>query len=208
MYLNTLESVQKRIIKAVGKTGAVELAVLGAYRPGKMHASQIHTVIKCRGDTYDGYVPYQQLLKEGLFNTVEGFNNIQHNGSPSLDHIALAFPYLPMMWVLEHKAQNCCQFVNKVPGTDTSLPLELQYLQAAALPLYPRSRIAHVNFTIQILRSRGIYFQPKIYRRLMSLAYIHAQVPDTLPMLGQLEQQIGELTQEEKKVQAWWPWKT
>lgn len=53
---------------------------------------------------------------------------------PSLDHIALSFPYLLMMWVLKHKAQGR-QMVDEVPDIDTSLPPELQHIQVAALPL-------------------------------------------------------------------------
>lgn len=81
------------------------------------------------------------------------------------------------------------KMVNGVPGIDTSLPLELPYIQAAALPLYPRSRIAHISFTNKGLELKGICgYKPEVYKKLISLLRIHVKASDTVPMLKKLHQ--------------------
>lgn len=91
------------------------------------------------------------------------------------------------------------KMVNGVPGISTSLPLELPRIQAAALPFYSRSRIAHISFTNKGLELRGIRgFKPEVYKKLISLLHIHAKIPDTIPMFKKLDQQIGGFNGDEK----------
>lgn len=72
MLLSTLQSIQKRKLKAVGKIGAVKLVVLGAYHEIIKHSNEINIMIKCRGETYDGYIPCHQLISDIVFTTKEG----------------------------------------------------------------------------------------------------------------------------------------
>lgn len=72
MLLSTMQSIQKRNLKAVGKIRAVKLVVLGAYRRIIKHSDEINIMIKCRGETYDGYIPCHQLISDVVFTTKEG----------------------------------------------------------------------------------------------------------------------------------------
>ncbi|KAL9548682.1 hypothetical protein MBANPS3_005570 [Mucor bainieri] len=199
-----LYDMQDSILRAVGTVGAVKLAVLAAYRPMCMHVCKIKTHVKCAGETYQGNVSLKQLVKDGVICTREGFVIPKKIGSiPSLDDVALAFPFLPMMWILEHKAQDRHTLVDGVPGIETSLPLELQYIHAAALPLYPKTRVAHINFTMKVLMIReSRKLNILVYKNLMSLSYHHAQrVFDLVPKLKAIEEKMGEFNDDEKEAE-------
>ncbi|KAF1802328.1 hypothetical protein V8B55DRAFT_1323916 [Mucor lusitanicus] len=205
MLLATLDDVQERIVKAVGMVGAVKLAVLAAYRPILLHTNEINSDIRCDGETYKGQVPFQQLIEDGLFSTRRGFTAYKELDSSTLtlDDIALALPFLPMMWLLEHKAQGKHTFVDSVPNIQTSLPLELQYIQAAALPLYPRTRVAHINFTIRALNIKGYGFNIEVYKSLMSASHRHAQrMPGLVPALKEIERKLGPFNDDEKQAKV------
>ncbi|CAO3654526.1 unnamed protein product [Mucor fragilis] len=196
---------QEKIVRAVGTIGAVKLAVLGAYRPVLMHANEIKSEIKCAGETHQGYVPFQQLARDGVFSMEENFKSRKKVGStPTLDDITLAFPFLPMMWILEHKTQGKYSLVDGIPNMQTNLPLELQYTQAAALPLYPKTRVAHLSVTMQVLRIRGSNpLNIAVYKSSMSLSHHHAKcVPDLVPKLKEIEEKLGEFNNDEKQAEA------
>jgi len=82
--------------------------------------------------------------------------------------------------------------VDNIPGMQTSLPLKLQYIQAAVLPLFPRTRAAHFCFIIKLLKIGGSNLNIAIYKGLMvGLHYRAQQVLDLAPRLIKMEKKIG-----------------
>ncbi|KAL7316030.1 hypothetical protein PS15m_005179 [Mucor circinelloides] len=108
-----------------------------------------------------------------------------------------------MMWVLEHKALEKHTLVDSIPDIQTNLPLEQQYIQAAVLTHLPRTRVAHLCFTIKMLKIRGSNLNIAIYKGLMVGSHYRAQqVLGLAPKHIKMEKKIGEFNKDEKGAKA------
>lgn len=139
------------------------------------------------------------LVKEGLEGGKRAGN------IPTLNDIALAFPFLPMMWVLEHKALEKYTLVDSIPGIQKSLPLKLQYIQATVVPLFPRTGVAHFCFIIKLPKIGGSNLNIAIYKGLMVDSHYRAQQVLGLALrLIKMEEKIGEFNDGEKEAKLLW----
>ncbi|KAL7330206.1 hypothetical protein PS15p_205179 [Mucor circinelloides] len=149
-----------------------------------------------------------KLLSEKVVSGKEGLEGDKRAGNiPALNDIALAFPFLPMMWVLEHKTLEKHTLVDSIPDIQTNLPLEQQYIQAAVLTHLPRTRVAHLPrtrvahlcFTIKMFKIRGSNLNIAIYKGLMVGSHYRAQqVLGLAPKHIKMEKKIGEFNKDEK----------
>ncbi|OBZ84968.1 hypothetical protein A0J61_06981 [Choanephora cucurbitarum] len=69
----------------------------------------------------------------------------------------------------------------------TSLPVELQYLEAAALPLGAKTRKAHIVWCEKFLKSSGRCFEDKVYYDQMKQANLYKDISTITDILKGIE---------------------
>ncbi|KAI8378591.1 hypothetical protein BD560DRAFT_389840 [Blakeslea trispora] len=79
----------------------------------------------------------------------------------------------------------------------TSLPNRLQYLQAAALPLGPKTRKAHILWSIKFSQVINKTFRGEIYQMLMKRSEFYKNATNITVLLASIEETITLGTEEE-----------
>lgn len=80
MLLPMIIDIQRSILKAAGRIGAVRLAVLAAYPAiWMLTVDMSNTKLKCNGESYQSYVPLQQLLSEKVVSSKRGLGRWQES---------------------------------------------------------------------------------------------------------------------------------
>ncbi|KAI8368639.1 hypothetical protein EDC96DRAFT_505056 [Choanephora cucurbitarum] len=135
----------------------MEIAFVGAFQGTSIFAIG-DTDIECTGEVKG------KMKLESMFDMAGRIYSSENKLEPvwdmSMKQIARDFPFVELIFMNRMPAAIKQVFARPIL---TSLPVELQYLEAAALPLGERTRKAHVIWCEKFLKSSGRIFENKVY---------------------------------------------
>lgn len=119
------------------------------------------------------------------------------NNKIHLNLISAAIPYAAFQSMME--TNNFNQVTRKKYNSriTTTLPLQLQYLEAGSLPLGSKTRKAHLNWSAKFLKSIRSKFNPKIYKRLMGQSVVYENITSLTQRLDTIEDTLTLNSEEE-----------
>ncbi|KAI8637143.1 hypothetical protein BD408DRAFT_458719 [Parasitella parasitica] len=169
------DSVVEKATKLIGEDAARQLAIIGSIHG--INASKINKDIKlvCNGNIH-GKNTIKQLVDSNILSK-RGTKYDSSNEKIHLNLITAAIPYAAFQSMDTNSNQ--VPKKKKMPRIATSLPVQLQYLEACSLPLGTKTRKAHLFWSFQFLKSINCKFNPAIYTKHMNQAIVYEKM-DTL----------------------------
>jgi hypothetical protein len=119
------------------------------------------------------------------------------NDKIHLNLISAAIPYAAFQSMMETNNFNLVTRKKYNSRITTTLPLQLQYLEAGSLPLGPKTRKAHLNWSVKFLKSIRSKFNPKIYKRLMGQSVVYENITLLTQRLDTIEDTLALNSEEE-----------
>lgn len=164
--------IAEKAYQIFGVKGTHMLSTFNAYCWNRPNFSD--AVIHCTGRD-PGKLTISELFQLHLL--APGSSRAPFSSFPSfwvvpmhLGNLSEAFPHVPFLYVSNLSKNDKKAFVNRKNKIQTSLPIELQYAYSAALPLGPKTRMAHKHwFETYLQLNENHPFDPEFYQR--QLAY-------------------------------------
>ncbi|GAN07102.1 hypothetical protein MAM1_0148d06594 [Mucor ambiguus] len=182
-------SLIQEAVKLVGKDAVRELAIIGSSQGS--NTKKINKTIKvtCSGEVMKGDKTIKQLVQSDIISQ-KGSKYDSSNKKIHLNLIAAAIPHAAFQYMNDTQTTD---IVRKKPrhSIETTLPLQLQYLEAGALPLGTKTRKAHLHWSSQFLKSINCTFNPNIYKKNMRQAVVYENMEWLTERLDDIE---GSLT--------------
>ncbi|ORZ14552.1 hypothetical protein BCR42DRAFT_452312 [Absidia repens] len=182
-----------------GPTGSRWLSVIGSLL-GTSRDKIKNIEIICDGKEIKGAFTIGKLMASGdLANKGIQFNKKNRN-LYYIGQISAALPQEPFLFL--EALQEDDETVANVIGYEisTSLPRSLRYTHAAALPLGPKTRKAHILWSKKFAALIKSSFNISIYQRRAQEAEMYRSLDHMMALLNSIESSIV-LTNEEKKIQ-------
>ncbi|CAO3590675.1 unnamed protein product [Absidia cylindrospora] len=196
------EQLRNKFEHKFGPTGSRWLSVIGSLL-GTSRQKIKNIEIICDGKEIKGDFTIGKLMASGdLANKGIQFNKNNRN-LYYIGHISAALPQAPFLFL--ESLQEDDETVANVIGYEisTSLPRSLRYTHAAALPLGPKTRKAHILWSKKFAALIKSNFNTAIYQRRAHEAEMYRNLDHMMCLLNSIESSIV-LTNEEKMIQ-WAP---
>ncbi|CEP07667.1 hypothetical protein [Parasitella parasitica] len=176
--------VVEKATELIGEEAARQLAIVGSIQG--VNTNKINKGIKlmCDGEKVHGKKTIKQLVDSNIISE-RGSKYDSSNKKIHLNLIAAAIPHAAFQSMNTNSHQVPRKKNNQ--RISTSLPVQLQYLQAAALPLGTNTRKAHLFWSSQYLKSIHCKFNPTIYKKLMNQAIIYEKTDALTKKLDYIE---------------------
>ncbi|OBZ84970.1 hypothetical protein A0J61_06982 [Choanephora cucurbitarum] len=180
-------------ITKLGATGSMQLAFVGSFR-GTNYKKLKRIAIDCSGEIKGKKTIRELVQMNVLARQDESYE--ENEDKVFINRVAAAFPFAGLIYM--HNASNKSRnsYTRKIK---TSLPVELQYLQAAALPLGPNTRKAHVLWSIKFSQVLNRTFRGEIYQLLMKRSELYVNALNITKLLVAIEELVT-LDNEEESV--------
>ncbi|KAI8367871.1 hypothetical protein EDC96DRAFT_590957 [Choanephora cucurbitarum] len=192
------KTAHKKALVKFGFDAAYKLATIGSIRRNNIDKFG-DIMIECDGKVKGTYS--LKKLAELQHIRTYGMRSPEDPVRPevySLTQIASAMPYSVFYYVkaLEEKGKDVSKFCKNV---DTSLPVCLQYMEAAALPLPKKLRSAHIAFAENYSKFLKSTINGNIYRQRVSVSHMYTRLVGLVELLQAEEDKIVLNEEEQTK---------
>ncbi|KAF1804661.1 hypothetical protein V8B55DRAFT_1498232 [Mucor lusitanicus] len=188
-------SLIQEAVRLVGEDAVRKLAIIGSLQG--INTKKIDKTIKvpCNGDTVKGDKTIQELVESNIVSE-RGTKYDSSKKKIHLNLIAATMPHAAFQDMNDDKATDIVR--KKVRHrVQTTLPLQLQYLEAGCLPLGTKTRKAHMHWSSQFLKSINCKFNPTIYKRNMNQAVVYENMEWLTKRLDAIEDSLTLNTKEQ-----------
>ncbi|KAI8340287.1 hypothetical protein BC941DRAFT_450763 [Chlamydoabsidia padenii] len=198
-----------KFITKFGQTGSQSISVIGSFLGTSRQQIQ-NIVIQCDGQDIQGPRTIGSLMDAGILAEGGIKRNNYNHGVIYIGQIASIMPFSPMLFIeglrgtvdendLKHRL-----FLPSTASIPTSLPLSLRFSHAGGLPLGPKTRLAHLAWSIRFHKAIHSSFDMRIYNLRCKNAYVYADLTDVRDLLASIEKSIV-LHESEKQHQSMIP---
>ncbi|CAO3623028.1 unnamed protein product [Mucor fragilis] len=187
-------SLIQEAVKLVGENAVRKLAIIGSLQGTNAKKITKTIQVTCSGETVKGYKTIQQLAQSNIISQ-RGSKYDSSNKKIHLNLIAAAMPHAAFQYMDDAHFTDIPRIKSR-HSIETSLPLQLQYLEAGSFPLGIKTRKAHLHWSSQLLKSLNCKFNPTIYKRNMKQAVDYESMEWLTERLNDIE---GSLTLNDKE---------
>lgn len=182
-------SLIQEAVKLVGKDAVRKLAIIGSLQGTNAKKITKTIQVTCSGETVKGDKTIQQLVQSNIISQ-RGSKYDSSNKKIHLNLIAAAMPHAAFQYLDDAQSTDVPRIKSR-HSIKTSLPLQLQYLEAGAFPLGTKTRKAHLHWSSQLLKSLNCKFNPTIYKRNMNQAVVYESMEWLTERLDDIERSLN-----------------
>ncbi|KAL9539366.1 hypothetical protein MBANPS3_010306 [Mucor bainieri] len=188
-------SLIQEAVKLVGKDAVRKLAIIGSLQGTNTKKINKTISVTCSGEAVKGDKTIQQLVQSSIISQ-KGSKYDSSNKKIHINLLAAAMPHAAFQYMMKDAQDTDIARKKSRHSIDTTLPLQLQYLEAGSLPLGTKTRKAHLHWSSQFLKSINCKFNPTIYKRGMKQAVVYESMEWLTKELDDIE---GSLTLNSKE---------
>lgn len=190
------KSVIQEAVTMIGEDAVHKLAIVGSIQGTNISKIDKNIKIVCSGERVNGTKTIKQLVQCDILSK-RGSKYDSSNNKIHLNLISAAIPYAAFQSMMDTNNSNEVFRKKYRSRITTTLPLQLQYLAAGSLPLGPKTRKAHLNWSAQFLKSIRCKFNPVIYKRLMGQSVVYENMESLTQRLDIIEDTLTLNSEEE-----------
>lgn len=190
------KSVIQKAITMIGEDAVHKLAIVGSIQGTNTSKIDKNIKIMCSGERVNGNKTIKQLVQCDILSKKESKYD-SSNDKIHLNLISAAIPYAAFQSIMDTNNSNQVPLEKYRSRIITTLPLQLQYLETGSLPLGPKTRKAHLNWSTEFLKSIKRKFNPAIYKKLMGQSVVYENMELLTQRLDTIEDALTLNSEEE-----------